>query len=193
MGKVIISQSISLDGYSAGLNTSRQHPLGERGELLHDWMFNPVGDVELIRKFHAEILNDSGAFILGRTMYEIGIHLWDEGTFPAPCFVVTHRPHESVAAKSGHYTFVTEGVVHAVASAKAVAGAKPVTLMGGATSIQHFLKAGLVDEIRIALVPLLLGQGVRFFDQIGTDLVKLEIVNVINEAKATHLHYRVVK
>lgn len=195
MGKVILQQSISLDGYSAGLNTSPDHPLGLHGETLHDWMFNPAGDVDvdLTRELNAEFLNSAGAFILGRTMFDIGIQLWSEDTFPAPCFVVTHRPHEPVIAKSGQFTFIVDGIEQALASAKAAAGDRSVVVMGGATTAQHFIKAGVVDEMRISIVPILLGQGVRFFDHIGARQMKLEILRVVHAAKATHAYYRFIK
>jgi len=190
MSKIIIQQSLSLDGYSAGPNTSMNNPLGQQGETLHDWMFDPTVDVELTQTLNTEILNTAGAFILGRTMFDIGIHFWSEGTFPAPCFVMTHRAHEAVLAKSGHFTFATDGVEQALVRAKNAAGDKPVIIMGGATTAQQFIKAGLVDEMRISIVPVLLGQGVHFFDQIGAGLINLEITKVVSAAKATHVYYR---
>jgi dihydrofolate reductase len=193
MARVIVQQSVSLDGYSAGHNTGLDHPLGEKGDLLHDWMFDPTVDVELNRELSSETLNVPGAFILGRTMFDAGIGLWDTGTFLAPCFVVTSRPHEAVVAKSGQFNFVVDGIEQALISAKAAAGDRPVMVMGGATVAQQFIKARLVDELRIALVPVLLGQGVRFFDHLGTDTANLEVIRVISATRATHLYYRFAK
>jgi dihydrofolate reductase len=109
-----------------------------------------------------------------------------------PLFVLTHHVPEHVPQGESHYTFVTDGVDSAIAQAKAAAGDKYVSLMGSAVP-QQCLRAGLLDEIQIHLVPVLLGAGVRLFDHLGAESIQLETLRVVDSPGVTHLRFHVVK
>jgi dihydrofolate reductase len=111
---------------------------------------------------------------------------------PPPNFVLTHAVPEKVRLGSA-FTFVTDGIQSAFEQAKAAAGDKHVCVMGGAHIAQQCIEAGLLDEIRIHLAPILLGEGTRLFEHIGTEQIKLERTGVIESPFATHLSFRVVK
>jgi dihydrofolate reductase len=187
MGKVILHLSVSLDGFAAGPNDGPEHPLGEGGERLHAWM---AADQELAAEFFA----GTGAFMIGRRMFDLGIELWGEdGAFGKPCLVVTNREHAVVRRGPTTFTFVGDGIASALAQARAVAGEQNVCVAGGPTLAQQFLAAGLIDEMRLQVVPVLLGAGTRLFDNIGTRGIKLEQTRLIATPAATHLRFRVVK
>jgi len=202
MGKVIASQSISLDGYSAGVKAGREHPLGVDGERLHEWLYgldswreahNLEGgesnaDAELIDELFANL----GAVIMGRTMFECGEEPWgDEPPFHVPVFVLAHEPRDPVEKHGGtSFTFVHEGIEHALELAQRVASAKDVSIAGGADTIQQFLAARLIDDLQIDLIPIVLGDGRRFFENPPADL-QLHPIRVVDGPGATHIRYRV--
>jgi len=191
MGKVIIAMSMSLDGYVAGPNINVEFPMGEGGLRLHEWLFNSAAnkqDEELIR----ELLATTGAVVLGKRTFDVGLAEWGDTPYPAPSFVVTHRAQPKRIEKSGTFTFVTEGVESAVQRAKIAGGNRNVTLMG-ASICEQSLEAGLVDEILINLVPVVLAEGSRLFSGAGHRRVELEQVQVIESPQVTHLRYRVIK
>ncbi|HEU4948605.1 MAG TPA: dihydrofolate reductase family protein [Kribbella sp.] len=189
---VISAMSMSLDGFVTGPDDSREHPLGIGGEPLHAWLAEPSEqDAELL----GEMAAGGGAIVMGRRSYDSceGDAAWGDGG-PAgktPCFVVTHRVPEKVGAPDV-FTFVTDGVENAIAQAKAVAGEKVVGLHGASVP-QQALKAGLMDELIVHLVPILLGDGVRLFDLLGAAPVRLERTQVIESPLVTHLRFRVVR
>ncbi|WIY05154.1 dihydrofolate reductase family protein [Amycolatopsis mongoliensis] len=187
---VIAEISMSADGIVAGPDTSAEHPLGRGGELLHHWMFDGTGADATVA---ARLFEGIGAFVVGRTMFEAGVDPWgDDGTFKKPVFVVTSRPHEPVVKGPTTFTFVTGGPESALRQAKAAAGEDDVMVMGGGTTLRQYLLAGLVDELRLHVVPLLFGAGVRLFDaEVGTH-VKLERTGVEETPNATHLTFRVL-
>ena len=118
----------------------------------------------------------------------------DDPPFRAPVFVVTHHPREPVAKENGtRYVFVTEGVPAALEQARAAAEGKNVLVAGGASVAQQTLAAGLLDELRIHVAPLLLGGGIRLLDNLDPEGVKLELVRAIDSPKVTHLKYRAVR
>src|SRR5262245_14375171 len=123
MGKLLLEITMSLDGYTAGPDISIDDPLGRDGERLHDWMFAGRAADEVDR-FQSDKLASVGAVIAGRRLAALGIPHWgEEPTFHAPCFVVTHRPAETVVKRGGtSYRFVTEGIEAALAEAQAAAG-----------------------------------------------------------------------
>jgi len=133
--------------------------------------------------------------VMGRRMFDEGEVGWPENApFRVPVFVVTHKPRPPWVRPGGTiFTFVTGGIGSALAQARAAAGGHDVKIAGGADTIQQFLKAGLVDEFRVDLAPLLLGRGVRLFDQVDPDDLALEILEAIESPLTTHLRYRVVK
>jgi dihydrofolate reductase len=190
MGRVIAEISMSADGIVAGPDTSTEHRLGKDGDLLHEWMFEGT-DTEA--GFAAKLFEGTGAFVVGRSMFDMGVDPWGEdGTFKKPVFVVTNRPHEPVVKGPTTFTFVTDGVESALRQARAAAGEENVVLMGGGTTLRQFLLAGVVDELRLHVVPLLFGAGVRLFDaEVGAH-VKLERTAVEQTPNATHLTFRVL-
>lgn len=191
MSKVIVDISMSLDGYIRASDPTPDEPLGKGGEQLHEWAFGKdERDAEAMREGAATL----GALIGGRTTYDDSIRWWgaDGPTGPArrPLFVVTHEPPVDVPA-DGVYTFVTDGIESALDRARAAAGDADVAIMGGADLAQQYLRAGLVDEIGIHLVPVLFGSGTRLFEHLGEEAVQLEPLTVTGTSAATHLRYRV--
>lgn len=141
------------------------------------------------------MFQNAGAYLMGRQMFDGGEEPWgDNPPFHLPVFIVTHRPRETVTKDGGTtYIFVTDGLASAVAQARQVAGEKHVAVMGGAKIIQELVKAGLLDEIQIHLVPVLLGEGRRLFDQLGPGQIELEGTCVVASPGVTHLRYHLVK
>jgi len=198
MGKVVIDMSISLDGYITGPNDSFKQPLGEKGEVLHDWLFS--GDQasqvneffklsEANRVVHDKSQKNAGAMIVGRGMYD-AVNGW-EGSHPnigVPVFVVTHREPEEVPQGTTPFTFVLDGVVSAVKKAKAISGGKEIGV-AGASIAQQCLKADLVDEVFLHIVPVILGKGKRLFKE----FTSLEIVEVIDAPDVTHIRYKIIQ
>jgi dihydrofolate reductase len=194
MGHVVLAMSMSLDGYIAGPNVGVEQPLGQGGERLHDWMF--VGKTEReAAVFEAESFKTTGAIITGRRTFDVGVGPWgDNPSFHAPCFVLSTAAQQKIVKDGGTtYTFVTDGIESALARARAAAAGKNVQVLGGAHTAQQYIKAGLLDEIRIHLVPVLLGAGIRLFDHIGTEQIVLKQTSVIEAPGITHLTFRVVK
>jgi len=187
MSKVILDISMSLDGFVRASGYGPEEGLGIGGERLHEWAF---GNPELI----AKSLENAAAIISGRRTYDDSLPWWGlngpTGDLRLPLFVVTHAPPAPVPADSV-YRFVTDGLESAVAQAKAAAPGKDVFVMGGADLAQRMLRAGLIDEIGIHLVPVLFHDGLRLFEHLGPEHTQLEVVEVLDTPLATHLRYRI--
>jgi dihydrofolate reductase len=200
MSKVIADISMSLDGYVTAGGADLEHGLGIGGEAIHAWVLEePRSAID--EAVLAESFKRTGAVVMGRRLYDVvdGPHGWnddvgyghdqDQSAAP-PCYVATHEPPARVRLAS-RFRFVTGGVADAIGQARATAGDKDVVVMGGANVVDQSLAAGLVDELRIHLSPLVLGAGTRLFDLVGpTALVQRE---VIESPRATHLTYEVVR
>jgi dihydrofolate reductase len=190
MGIVTADMSMSLDGYIAGPKDDG-NPGGELEALdtLHAWMFPPHGDFEQIAR---ERFENVGAVVLGRRMFDLGEPFWGEDpSFHAPVFVLTHRAKDPLARKGGTtYFFVTDGMQRALAQAREAAGERNVMVMGGANALQQFLKAGLLDELLLHLVPVLIGEGIRLFENTGVEPIALEQMSMTETAGVTHLRFR---
>jgi dihydrofolate reductase len=194
MGKVIIAMSMSLDGFVTAGNPRMEDPVGDGGQVLTDWAMGDENDLN--RTFLAESIGKLGAVICGRTTYDTSVPWWGSdgpsGSARRPVFVVTHQaPRER--PDDGVYIFVTDGIESALKKAKAAAGDKDVTVMGGANLAQQYLKAGLVDDIQIHLVPVLFGEGTRLFDHLGSEHIRLEPIRVLDAPGVTHLRFRLAK
>ncbi len=193
MGKVIFDISMSLDGFVTASNIRPEEPMGDGGQRLHEWAFNSKDDRN--REILAQGVN-TAAIIAGRRTYDTSVPWWgaDGPTGPArlPVFVVTHNVPKKVP-EDGVYTFVTDGIERALQKAQAADGNRNVTVMGGAEIAQQFIRAGLVDEISIHLVPVLFGSGTRLFEHLGSGHIQLETTSVIETPEAIHLRFRVVK
>jgi dihydrofolate reductase len=191
MARVICDMSMSLDGYVTGPNDSRENPFGEGAGMLHDWMFDAATDED--RAILQELLDGVGAVVMGRTSFDKneGDGGWGDGgpVGDIPCFVVTH--HEPTAPYPPVFTFVTDGVPSAIEQARQAAGDKVVGLHG-ATVMQQALPLGLVDEIRVHVVPVLLGGGTPLFASLGS-AIGLERTRVRVTPAATHLEFRVLR
>ena len=201
MTKIVIDMSVSLDGFVAGPEDGKAHPLGRHGGMhVFDWYTSGADDGNPL--FHPapganqdevdRMFAESGAFIFGRRTYEIAKG-WG-GSHPvngAPIFVLTSRPPADYPRGPSNLTFVTDGVESAIRQARAVAHGKHIKL-GGASPGKQALTAGLCDEILIHLAPYLLGGGVRLFDALP-DGIRLKKLAVHDGPHATHLRYRVLK
>jgi dihydrofolate reductase len=201
MGMMTCELTISADGYSAGLNQTEERPFGDdsgsgRGERLHAWMFETPEENarELGQATAAE------AFIMGRNMFGPVRGEWDrqwngwwgdDPPFHAPVFVLTHHARDPQPMDGGTtYYFVTDGIESALTRARDAAGEGDVSVHGGANTINQYLAAGLIDEIRLHIVPLMLGAGTRLFD--GVPALQLEQVTSRAASSVTHLTYRVM-
>src|ERR687894_218887 len=191
MGKILMEITMSLDGYIAGREVSDEEPMGRGGERLHEWIFagKSAADIEA---FQTNLFSGVGAVIMGRRMVDLGIGPWgEEPPYHAPCFVVTHRPAETIVKKGGtSYVFVTEGIEAAMAQAREAAGEKDVRVEGGADIDRQYLNAGLIEEIRLHLAPIVLGGGTPLFAGVSPDL-RLVPTQATNSPLATHLTYQV--
>jgi dihydrofolate reductase len=190
MSKVILDMSMSLDGFIAGANVSKEYPMGINGENLHTWMFSTPKD-KVDDDVEREMFAKTGAVILGNRTFEVGLDLWGDVPFPVPSFVLTHKKREVLIKKSGTFTFVTDGIESALQQARAVSGDKDIRLMG-ADIAQQFFSAGLIDEIQINHVPILLGDGVRLFEYLDIKNRQLIKDRVLSSPHVTHVRYLVI-
>jgi dihydrofolate reductase len=204
MSKVVLDMSVSLDGIGAGPNPSEENRMGVGGDRLHEWMpsYDPTQDpaagVPAARQADARMVQElfaaaKGAVVLGKRTFDLGLEPWGGTPFPAPCFVVTHEARDDLVTNTGTFAFVRDGIERAVRRAQAAAGDKDVLVMGGPTVARQAVQAGLVDEIRLHLVPVLFGAGTRLFDDLDTKHIELEPTEVVASPAATHLRFRVVK
>jgi dihydrofolate reductase len=204
--------SISLDGFAAGPNQSEEHPLGEGGEALHDWVIalaawrrphgREGGEVNASTPVFEEMTDGIGATIMGRNMFGGGPGPWgeepwngwwgDEPPFHTPVFVLTNHEREPLELKGGTtFHFVGDGIEAALAQAKEAAGGKDVAIGGGADVLQQYLAAGLVDRFWLNVAPVLLGSGARLFDErVAASGVAFEQVRVVEAPGVAHLEYR---
>jgi dihydrofolate reductase len=189
MTRVICDMSTSLDGYVTGRNDSRANPFGDGAEILHDWLGRAATDGD--RGILHDVVARTGAVVMGRRSFDKneGDGGWGDGgpLGDIPCFVVTHR--EPAATYPPVFTFVTAGVARAIEQAKDAAGDKTVHLHG-ATVMQQALPLGLVDEIRVHVVPILLGGGTPLFATLESP-IELERTRVVTTPAATHLDFQV--
>jgi dihydrofolate reductase len=193
MGKVKANMSMSLDGFIAGPKDDEKPDRElEALESLHDWMFPPKG---ISQEIESEMFKNVGAAVMGRRMFNLGEEPWgDDPPFHMPVFVLTHQPRSNLIKEGGTtFTFITDGIESSLKQAKAAAGDKDVIVVGGANAIQQFLKAGLLDEIHLHLVPVLFGEGIRLFENAGAEHIELEKISVIEAPSVTHLRFRVVR
>ena len=194
MARVVLSFSMSLDGYVAGPDISLEQAMGDGGDRLHEWMFPSAPDVIRAddKAMMADTMNSVGAVLLGRRTYDIGLQHWNDTPFPVPSFVLTHRAKPQQRMRSASFQFVTDGVQTAVASAKSAAGEKTVIVMGAETA-QEVLRAGLADALHIQVVSVLLCRGKRLFDAIGDMPIELRRTRAVAASPdVTHLEFEVL-
>ena len=201
--------SVSADGFGAGPDQDRDHPLGRGAEHLHDW-FRPTrtfqqnvgkqegGATGVDDDFAARSFENLGAWIMGRNMFGPVRGPWPDhewkgwwGPNPpyhVPVFVLTHHPRPPLEMEGGTvFHFVTEGIEAALDRARASARGKDVRIGGGAATIRQYLRAGLVDEIHLAISPTLLGHGESLFQDIDLPALGYRVKEYVSTEAAMHL------
>lgn len=203
------SFSISLDGYGAGPDQSLNNPLGVGAEPLHDWIvstqswrqkhgFEEEGVGGIDDGFAARSHRDVGAWIMGRNMFgpirgpwpDMDWKGWwgDDPPFHGPVFVLTHHARPPLEMEGNTtFHFVTGGIDEALGRAREAANGKDVQISGGSNTIQQYLRSGLIDELHIAISPVLLGGGERLFEGVDLPALGYECVQFVGSEKATHM------
>lgn len=185
MSVVALAMTISLDGYATGPDISVEDAMGVGGEALHEWIFgNDPVDQKVAKGLSAGV----GACIVGRTMHDLGIPHWEDVPYPMPTVVLTHERLPDRQMKSEAFRYEA-GIDEALTRARELAGDKDVLIMGGSDTAQQFLNAGVVHELRISIAHILLGEGVRLFDNLAV-APSLTAVSSESSALATHLVLR---
>jgi dihydrofolate reductase len=209
MAKVRVAGfSVSVDGFAAGIEQSLGDPLGKRGPELFQWFFptrsfremqgQPGGETGPDDAFARRAMDGFGAFILGRNMFGPIRGEWPDdqwkgwwGANPpyhAPTFVLTHYPRASIDMEGGTtFHFVTEGIEAALKLARDAAGANDIKIGGGVSTVRQFVRAGHVDEMHLAVAPLMLGQGEALFDGIDLRALGYNTVEHVATERATHV------
>jgi dihydrofolate reductase len=210
MSKVRVAGfGVSLDGFSAGIEQSLDHPLGKRGQEIFQWFFHTktfcsmhggeggtTGDVDDV--FAQRAMENFGAFILGRNMFAPVRGPWsddswkgwwgDNPPYHVSTFILTHYKREPIVMEGGTtFHFVTGGIEEALELAKAAAGSKDIKIGGGVSTVRQYLKAGLIDSIQLAAAPVLLGQGESLFDGLDLHALGFSIIERTTSEYATHL------
>ncbi|QED36980.1 dihydrofolate reductase [Antarcticibacterium arcticum] len=205
MSKIIFDSGISLDGFFAGDNRSPKNSMGGVSGKIHGWMFNQKAFWEYLGieegnedsadgKLIRETIGRTGAFIMGKRMFEEGEVSWPNDLYKANVYVLTHEKREPwVQEGSTTFYFINDGIESALEKAIQSAKGKDVRIQGGANTIQQFLNAGLVDEFLIHIAPVFLGSGIRLFDGINKDKYALKIEEVIPSNFITHIRYKLIK
>jgi dihydrofolate reductase len=197
LGIVTADISVTLDGYGAGPNQRMEAPFGDLDpSRFHSWMFDHAEE----NATEVSSITDAGAFIMGRNMFSPDRGEWDlawrgwwgeDPPYHAPVFVLTHHRREPVPMAGGTtFNFVTDGIASALDQARAAAGSRNVAIAGGASTINQYLAAGLIDELRLHMVPSTAGvsTGSRIFE--GVPQIDLAVVAARHTQHVTHLTYR---
>ena len=193
MARVTCDVTVSLDGFVAGAQQTPDDPIGDGG-LLHRWMFAGEED----QSSEVAAITTAGAYVMGRHMFGLGEGPWDlewrgwwgeDPPYHAPAFVLTHHPRPPLPMEGGTvFTFVTEGPVVALDRAREAAGSGDVAIAGGAATINQYLWAGAIDELRLHVAPITLGAGERLFD--GVPHLEATPVAARSTVDVVHLTYR---
>jgi dihydrofolate reductase len=196
MTKVTCDMSMSVDGFVAGPNQRLDAPFGDKVEgRLHRWMFEQADE----NAAEIEKITAAGAYIMGRNMFGAGRGAWDlewkgwwgaEPPYHGPVFVLTHHPRGPLPMQGGTtFHFITDGIESALTQARKAAGDAHVAIAGGAATVNQYLALGAIDELRLHVAPVVLGEGERLFEAVGNfDLERLEVSST---DLVTHLTYRV--
>jgi dihydrofolate reductase len=194
--------SISLDGYVAGPHQGMSDPLGVGGEQLHEWIFPPEGRDPVDESFVQRGIDGIGATIMGRNMFGPVRGCWDDGPdwhgwwghdppFHHDVFVLTQHARDPVRMAGGTtFHFVTDGIGAALERARAAAGDRHVRVGGGVATVQQYLRAGLLDDVHLAVVPVLLGGGERLFEGLGAALDGWACVEFRPSPSVAHVRLR---
>ena len=209
-GKVRVSSfAVSVEGFGAGPDQSLENPLGVGGEALHEWFFPTVtfqsmygsgqGETGVDEDFARRGMAGLGAWILGRNMFAHSRGPWpqddewkgwwgEEPPYHVPTFVLTHHPRPPLEMRGGTvFHFETGGIEAALEKARAAAGEKDIRIGGGAETVRQYLRAGLIDEMHIAVSPVLLGRGEAFWQGLDLPALGYEVARSTAGERATHL------
>jgi dihydrofolate reductase len=208
MSKIVVrSFGISIDGYGAGPNQSLENPLGVGGLALHDWAFSTRtfqrlfgkegGTTGIDEDFAARGFENIGAWILGRNMFGPVRGPWPDESwkgwwgnnppYHTPVFVLTHHARPSLTMEGGTtFHFITEGIKAAVERAIDAANGKDVRIGGGVATIRQFLRAGMIDDLHLAISPVLLGSGEPLFAGVNMLELGYQCAENVATPKATH-------
>jgi dihydrofolate reductase len=198
MSKVVCDISVSADGFAAGPGQTREQPFGSiEHNRLHDWMFEAADE----NQAEVDAITRAGAFIMGRHMFSSDRGEWDldwrgwwgdDPPYHAPVFVLAHRPRADLPMEGGTtFHFVTDGIEVALERARQAAGDRNVAIAGGPSTVNQYLAAGLLDELRLHITPSIIGSGERVFD--GVPPMALEQVSSRGTSLVTHVVYRTVR
>ncbi len=205
MSKIFFDAAISLDGFIAGENRGPKNPLGDHGLDIHKWMFvqkafweHHGGNGGEVSGDDGKLIHDvfarAGAGIMGKRMFEEGEPNWPEDLFKGPVYVLTHEKREPWVQKGSSTFYFTDNDIKTVLEkAKRDAKEKDVRIHGGANNIQQFLNAGLIDECTIHITPILLGSGIRLFENIDTNKFDIRISSIHPSDLTTHINYQFIK
>lgn len=203
MSRVFFDTGISLDGFVAGDNRGPKNPLGDGGPKIHQWMYKQKAFLEMHEMEGGETDNPDnrlieqgfenvGAYIMGKRMFEEGELHWPEDLYKADVFVLTHEKRDPWVQKgSTTFYFVNDGIQSAFEQAKQSANGKNIRIQGGANTIQQYLNAGLIDEGIVHIAPILLGSGIRLFDNLDKEKLSFQILETIHSDLTTHIKYEV--
>ena len=208
----VLCFGVSLDGYAAGPNQDLQNPLGVGGPALMEWFFptqvfqrmhggSQTGETGVDNQMAERAFENIGAWILGRNMFGPVRGPWpdeswkgwwgDEPPYHVPTFVLTHHARPVLRMKGGtDFHFVTDGAASALAQAKAAAGGRDIRIGGGAATVRQFLQARLIDEMHLAVRPVLMGAGENLWYGLDMKALGYEVAEVIQGERATHVTVR---
>ena len=204
MSKIIFDSGVSLDGFIAGENRGPKNPIGDNGPAIHQWMYKQKAFWKFLgmeggteEGFDNDMIKDTiertGAYIMGKRMFDEGEANWPEDLYKAPVYVLTNEKRDPwVQQGSTTFYFINDGIYSALEKAKVNSNGKEIRIQGGADVIQQFLNAGLVDEFTIHTSPIVIGSGIRLFDKLDRKIFKVEIVEVHARPDVTHTKYRVI-
>ena len=183
MGKVFLSITMSIDGFSAGPEITQENPLGINGQLLHRWLFDQKQEED--EEVAADMFNHCGAVILGSRTYITAIDgAWEsQSPFPVPALILTSQNLKVIEG----FIIVNDGIQAALSQAKSIAKEKDILVMGGANVAQQFLEADLLDELHIHIAPILLGSGTKLFEKESNRIIDLTKIKVVETPGAKHL------
>jgi dihydrofolate reductase len=198
VSEVVCDISVSADGYAAGPGQTLEQPFGTiEHNRLHDWMFETPSE----NRSEVRAITDAGAFIMGRNMFGPDRGEWDldwkgwwgdEPPYHAPVFVLAHRQRGDLPMEGGTtFHFVTDGIHAALEQARSAAGERNVAIAGGASTVNQFLAASLIDELRVHVTPSIIGDGSRLFD--GVPPMTFQQVSARGATAVTHIVYRPVR
>ncbi len=209
MGRVrVAAYSLSLDGFGAGPEQSLDNPLGKRGPELHTWFMGAKtfktmigqegGSDGVDEDFARRSMEGFGAFILGRNMFGPVRGEWPDDTwkgwwgdnppYHAPTFILTHHPRDPIVMEGGTtFHFVTDGIHAALEQAREVAGDLDIKIGGGVSTVRQYLQAGLVDELHLAISPVMLGRGEAMFERLDLPALGYRVIETVPTDLATHV------